>query len=203
MLKKAKQFWMGPLCLAVLLYTGTAGASVIYNFTTTALTGSVATFLGVPIQLTLTDQAVANGLVNFEQQAVPISIPPALPAFGPLTNGSGVEQFAWGPGGTRLPTDSLLEHLIASLTGTPDNPSAGSIRYDGLSDNLRLTYDPSDGRWDGVVFADWNPMCGSPTACTFEGYFVRVPEPASLAVFAAGLLAVSLLLGFRRRTRTA
>ncbi len=203
MLIKAKQIWMGSLFLAVLLSSGTTSASVIYNFTTTALTGSVATFLGVPIQLTLTDQAVSNGFLNFEQQAVPISVPPALPAFGPLTNGSGIEQFAWGPGGARLPTDNFLDHFSALLTGLPDSPLAGSIRYDGLSDNLRLTYDPSDGRWDGVVFADWNMLCGSPTACTFEGYFVRVPEPGSLALFATGLLAVPLLLGFRRRTRNA
>lgn len=203
MLIKATQIWIVSLYLAVLFSSGTARASVIYNFTTTALTGSVTTFLGVPIQLTLTDQAVTDGLVIFEQQAVPVSIPPALPAFGPLTKGSGVEQFAWGPSGARLPTDSLFEHLIASFTGTPDSPSAGSIRYDGLSDNLRLTYDPLDGSWDGVVFADWNMACGSPTACTFEGYFVRAPEPASLAIFAAGLLTLPLLLAYRRRTRTA
>lgn len=199
MLKNAGQFWTGPFVLAVLLSSGTAGASVVYNFTTTNLTGSVASFVGVPIQLTLTDLAVSNGFVDFRQDAVPMS----GPGFVPITIGSGVEQFAWGPGGNRLPTDSLFERFIASLTGLPDGPSAGSIRYDGLSDNLRLTYDPSDGLWDGVVSADWNPRCGSETACTFEGYFVRVPEPASLAMFGAGLLALPLLVGFRRGTRRA
>jgi hypothetical protein len=203
MLIKAKQIWMGSLFLAVLLSSGTAGASVIYNFTTTALTGSVASFLGVPIQLTLTDQAVSSGFVDFRQDAVLASSPPNPPTYAPVTIGSGVEQFAWGPSGNRLPTDGLLEHFTALLSGLPDSPSAGSIRYDGLSDNLRLTYNPSDHRWNGVVFADWNMMCGSATACTFEGHFVRVPEPATLAMFGAGLFAVPLLLGLRRRTRTA
>lgn len=203
MLKIAKHLWIGPLCLAALLCGGNAEANVIYNFTTTALTGSVASFMGVPIQLTLTDQAVSNGFVDFKQDAVQTSVPPSPPIFTPVTTGSGVAQFAWGPGGARLPTDSLLEHFIASLTGTPDLPSAGSIRYDGLSDNLRLTYDPLDGRWDGIVFADWNPMCGSATACTFEGYFTQVPEPAVLATFGLGLLALPLLARSRRRAKSA
>lgn len=202
MLKKAQHLWIAPLCLAALLSSGPAGANVIYNFTTTALTGSAASFLGVPIQLTLTDQAVSNGFVDFRQDAVQTSIPPSPPVFAPVTIGSGVQQFAWGPGGNRLPANSLFDHFTAFLTGLPDAPSIGSIRYDGLSDNLRLTYDPSDGRWDGIVFADWNPICGSPTACTFEGYFTRVPEPAVIATFGIGLLALPPLLRIRRRTRS-
>lgn len=201
MLRKAKQLWIVPLCLAVLLYSGAAGASVIYSFTTTALTGSVSSFFGVPIRLTLTDEAVSNGFLSFDQQALLISVAPNPPAFVPVTVGSGIEQLSWGPGGDRLPANSLFDRFTASLTGLPDNPSIGSIRYQGIFDSLGLTYDPSDGRWDGEVFADWNPLCSTPQSCTFEGYFVRVPEPASLAIFAAGLLAVPLLLGRRRKTR--
>lgn len=200
MFKNAKHLWIGSLCLAGSLVTSTASASVIYSFTTTALTGSVGSFSGVPIQLTLTDQAVADGFLDFRQDAVPVS---GSPAFLPVTVGSGVEQFAWGPGGNRLPVKSSLDHFTASVIGLPDGPSAGALRYDGLSDNLRLTYDPSDGRWDGVVFADWNPLCGSLTACTFEGYFVRVPEPAGIATFGVALLSLPVLLRSRRRTADA
>ena len=191
------------LTLALVLWLpATARASVVYDFVTTAYTGSIPEVDGLTdIRLTLSDAAYASGVVGFSQDA---GLTPADP---PTTVGSGVEQFSWWVG-DRLPADASNFHFDATLAVQPDTSLSGDIVFAGLEDTLFLSYDAGAGLWRGSAFSDRPPVCSSdPFTCSFEGYFVLarttastvpMPEPGTPAMFAVGLVALGLAL---RRAR--
>lgn len=183
------------------LAAGQARADAIYSFVQTGYSGGDPMAPGGPyhgiynsggglaggITLDVTDAAVASG-----------SLIGTIPGCGP---GGGAGCIAADVLGLVSITDYDYGSLSLNLTFAPNGTLAGTINVLGSGEGYRLS--GSSLSWTGVLNgSDAQPLgfiCtapGTPDACTFTGYFrgpsfsvsASVPEPASLALLAAGML---------------
>jgi hypothetical protein len=177
-----------------------ARADVTYNFVTSSYSGLIGEdngipydgsgFTGLPLSLTFTGAGVASGEVSgFEENDFPTADVTGLAGFVSLAiNAPGYSDTAT--------VGSLADSLALDVTfGSGGQITGASIQYTNGDLSFDLEGTSVTVSSDGVL------GCLAPAgsnACTANGSFATVPEPASIALLLSPLAGLAALR--RRRT---
>lgn len=168
-----RSLWALVLCLAPSV---TARANVIYDWVALSQIGQVG--LQSIGELVFTDAAVASGSFALSEGPCPFGCPPPLP--------DGLIA-ARGPVGSIGPL--VLLNIDVSFQ---DGTLSGTTNYNDLGADFFVR--GSRTSWSGVMDSD-SLLCQNPNPCQVTGFWERqdVPEPASLTLFGAAIVALTAL----------
>jgi hypothetical protein len=196
------------LCLGILAAPA-AKADVIYTFTQVGPASGApgARLVNISGQVVVTDAAAANGfavsLSNISSSPYQASLAGLISleventnqenrivGFEDRTLDDFTRQSPFAPPGTF--------QSVFNLTGGAGDGLNGQLNYFVPGVQFRLTF--SGSSFTGNFGADGGGGCGGSTLCTYSGTITTtIPEPASMALFGAGLLGLAAV----RRKRAA
>jgi hypothetical protein len=166
--------------LAILLAGHGAGAETI-DFNTLVSTGQNGfTAPTIGFQLTLADDFIPE---SFSRQCNL-----SCTSTGDFSDFSLLLTFNGSPEGL---LNASGDPLYEFTKGTLDDTS-GQLTWNTSMNTVSLNF--GEGIWSATVFSDAdNQACGGSTGCTASGTLsvIGVPEPATVSVFAAGLLGLA------------